>query len=497
MIAVKMANITKSFPGVVANDHITFEVEARTVNCLLGENGSGKTTLMNILFGLYKMDSGQIFIHDVPVKINNPADAERLGIGMVHQHFMLINQLTVWENIVLGKESGKFIFDRKASREKVLQIVQKYDFKLDIDQKIADLSIGMKQRTEIIKLLYKGMNIIIFDEPTAVLTPQESDDLFSIFRQLVQQGKTIIFISHKLNEIFDVSEYVTVLRKGKNVGRLKTVESTPEALARLMVGHPIENIKILDKPRKGAPVLELRDVILLSKGSRHVNIQVHAGEIVGVAGVEGNGQMELEELVIGTREVIAGEVIISGQMVNDFSPSERKLLGIGYIPSDRSKNGVMVSASVLENFLLGYQDTDRYRKGLYVNYEALERDSEEYISNYDIQVASIKESLWSLSGGNQQKLVLAREVEKPVNLIVAAQPIRGLDVGAIEYVHKVLLRLRMEGKGILLISTELSELLDMSDKIVVLHDGRITGTFIRKEFSEKEIGLCMMGQTKK
>jgi len=496
LIAVEMIHITKEFPGVVANDQINLKVKAQTIHCLLGENGSGKTTLMNILFGLYKLDSGQILINEAPVKINNPADAEQLGIGMVHQHFMLINQLRVWENIVLGKESGKFLFDRKTSREKVLQIVEKYNFKLDIDQKVSDLSIGMKQRTEIIKLLYKGMSIIIFDEPTAVLTPQETKELFYIFQQLVKQGKTIIFITHKLNEIFNISDYVTILRKGKNIGTLKTSESTPEILAQMMVGHKVENTRIRDLPHLGSPILELDSVSLLPKTNNLVNLQVRTGEIVGIAGVEGNGQMELEELIVGTRAVLAGNILINEHSINHLNPAERKKLGMGYIPSDRSKNGVLASMSVLENFLLGYQDSEKFRKALMVNYPVLMQDSEKLISDYEIKATSPLVPLDSLSGGNQQKLVLAREVEKPVRLIVAAQPTRGLDIGAIEYVHKVLMRLRAEGKAILLISTELSELLDMSDRIMALHEGKITGIFKRSEFSEQAIGLCMMGRMK-
>jgi simple sugar transport system ATP-binding protein len=451
---------------------------------------------MNILFGLYHKDQGQIYINEEPVEINNPADAEKLGIGMVHQQFMLINQLTVWENVILGKEPGKILIDRQVARQSVLDIVKKFNFTLDIDQKVKDLSIGMKQRTEIIKLLYKGMDIFIFDEPTAVLTPQEADELFLIFDQLVQKRNTIIFITHKLKEIFNSSDYVTVLSRGLNVGTVKTKEATEESLAMMMVGHQIEDISIIASPIRGETVLKLEDVQLLPQEGSRINLRVYEGEVVGVAGVDGNGQMELEEIIIGSRECKTGQIEICGQNSTNLSTSKRKLLGVGYIPSDREKTGIMPQAPVNENILLGYQDADRYKKWCFVNYSVLEHDCNKYISDYEIKLSSISNPINTLSGGNQQKIVIAREVEKPVRFIIAAQPTRGLDIGATEYVHKVLLRLRAEGKGILLISAELSELLNMSDRIIVLHNGVITGEFTREEFSEEDIGLCMMGKLK-
>ncbi len=491
-----MVGISKSFPGVTANDGIDFEVDNQTIHCLLGENGSGKTTLMNILFGLYKKDAGEIFINEKLVEIKNPSDAERLGIGMVHQQFMLLNQFTVWENIVLGKEPGNFFIDRKAARKEVEGLIKSYGFKLNVDQKISELSIGMKQRTEILKLLYKGMSIFIFDEPTAVLTPQESDELFSIFRQLKQNGKTIIFITHKLNEIFNTSDFVTVLRKGKKVATVKTKDATAESLAKMMIGHSIEDVRISDNFRIGEPILELKEIKILPKNDSRLTLTVNAGEIVGIAGVDGNGQMELEELIIGSRTCEAGKIIIDGQDVTQWSPNKRKHIGIAYIPSDRLKNGALPNFSILENMLLGYHDDSHYNYHGFILFKNLEYDCYQRLSDYEVKFSSLRTPFSTLSGGNQQKIILAREVEKPIKLVLAAQPIRGLDISAIEYIHKVLVRIRSEGKAILLISAELSELMNMSDRIVVLHDGIITGEFKKHEFSEDEIGLCMMGRIK-
>lgn len=496
MVAVQMKDICKQFPGVLANDHINFSVRQGEVHCLLGENGSGKTTLMNVLFGLYSKDEGQVFIHEQPVDIRNPLDAEKLGIGMVHQHFMLIPQLSVLENIILGSEPGKFTIDRKKAQKQVRELIETYHFNLDPDSRVADISVGMKQRVEILKLLYRGAEIIIFDEPTAVLTPQEVGELFAIFRQLIQRGCTVIFITHKLEEIFQISDRVTVLRKGCCIGTENTVEMTPERLSEMMVGRQIEEITKLPSIETKGVVLNVKELSLLDKGGdSDISFQVRRGEIVGIAGIDGNGQMELEELLTGVRRAKKGFIELCGVDVTELNAGKRRKLGFGYIPSDRMHSGALAKASVKENFLLGHQDSSAYRNRGFVRYKRLEKDSVAFAKEYEIKLVSIDQPFSGLSGGNQQKVVLAREVSKDISFVLAAQPIRGLDIGAIEYVHKTLLRLRGEGKGILLISAELSELLNVCDRILVLCDGQITGSFSRTEFDQNKIGLAMAGKT--
>ncbi len=496
MHAVRMKGISKQFPGVLANDQITFEVERQTIHCLLGENGSGKSTLMNILFGLYHKDEGDIEIKGQPVQIQNPADAERLGIGMVHQHFMLVPQLTVLENIILGDEPGKIVINRKEAQRKVKEIIDTYHFTLDIRQKVADISVGMKQRVEIVKLLFRGAELIIFDEPTAVLTPQEVKELFSIFKALIAKGCTVIFITHKIKEIFQISDRVTVLRKGRCVGTADTASISAAQLSEMMVGRQIAEISPQGRPVLGEPVLEMEGIRLLPGSPQPISLQVRRGEIVGIAGIDGNGQMELEELITGVRRYEGGTMRLCGQDASRLSVAKRKELGIGYIPSDRMRSGALAGSSVKENFLLGYQDTPRYRKGGFVEYRALEEDSRAYAKQYDVRLVSIEQKFSGLSGGNQQKVVLAREVSKDISLMLAAQPIRGLDIGAIEYVHKTLLELRNQGKGILLISAELGELLSLGDRLLVVYEGYFTGEFIRGEFDENQIGLAMIGHAK-
>lgn len=495
MAAVQMKNICKQFPGVLANDHIDFTVEDGEIHCLLGENGSGKSTLMNVLFGLYKKDEGEILIHGEPVEIRDPGDAERLGIGMVHQHFMLIPQLTVLENIILGSEPGKVFIDREKARTQVAELVETYHFNLDLDSRVADISVGMKQRVEILKLLYRGADIIIFDEPTAVLTPQEVGELFAIFRRLLERDCTVIFITHKLEEIFQVSHRVSVLRKGRCIGTVDTGAITPEELSEMMVGRQVEEIRDLPACQAGETVLKVAQVPLLD-GDRGpgISLEVRRGEILGIAGIDGNGQMELEELLTGVRRISKGQIWLCGTEATALNVQQRKKLGLGYIPSDRMRSGALGEASVQENFLLGHQDHPRYKRRGFVRYRQLAEDSEGFVKEYEIKLVSVEQKFSGLSGGNQQKVVLAREVSKDISLVLAAQPIRGLDIGAIEYVHRTLLRLRGEGKGILLISAELTELLAVCDRILVLFHGEITGSFTREQFDQNKIGLAMAGK---
>ena len=494
MIAVQMKGIVKRFPGILANDHVDLEVEQRTIHCLLGENGSGKTTLMNVLFGLYHMEEGQILVGGKGVTISNPADAERLGIGMVHQHFMLIPQLTVLENIILGSEPCKLVLNRAKVREQVQRLIDTYHFYLDLDKKVVDLSVGMMQRVEILKLLYRKADIIIFDEPTAVLTPQEVGELFAIFRRLVAGGCTVIFITHKLSEIFAVSDRVSVLRKGRMVGTADTRDIDAAQLSEMMVGRRLEEVRTLAPANPGKTVLEIKDAQLTQTAERPVSLSVRAGEIVGIAGIDGNGQLELEELITGVRRLKKGSIRICGEDAKGLNVRKRRELGVAYIPSDRMRSGAMGQASVKENFLLGHQESPRYKKHGFVDQRALEEDAAACRDEYEIKLVSVEQPFGSLSGGNQQKVILAREVSKDVSLVLAAQPIRGLDIGAIDYVHRTLLRLREEGKGILLISAELSELLDISDRILVLCGGCVTAEFEREEFDENRIGLAMIGQ---
>ena len=493
MNAVSMKNIVVSFPGILANDHVNLDVEKGTIHCLLGENGSGKSTLMNVLFGLYHKSEGEIEIKGKKVEINSPSDAESLGIGMVHQHFMLISQLTVLENIILGSEPGKITIDRKKARDIVQSLIEKYSFNLDLDKKIKDISVGMRQRVEILKLLYRGAEILIFDEPTAVLTPQEVSELFIIFRTLVAQGCTIIFITHKLDEIFNVSDKVTILRKGKSIASVNTDKLDPVSISEMMIGRQLEEIKDLKKTEKGQVVLALEDVSLI-EGKGLVSFCLHEGEILGVAGIDGNGQIELEEIITGVRHLKNGNMKIFGQDARKLSVDKRRDMGLAYIPSDRAQSGALLNGTVEENFLLGHQNLERYSKKGFVDFKTLDKDALEYKDDFDIQFVSLDQKFSGLSGGNQQKVVLAREVTKDISLVLAAQPIRGLDISAIEFVHNNLLKLRKEGKGVLLISAELSELMELSDRIIVLWNGEISNEFSRDQFDEKKIGLAMIGE---
>lgn len=494
MLVIDMKNITKRFPGVVANDGVDLQVEERQIHCLLGENGCGKTTLMNVLFGLYHPDGGEIYIKGQKAHIANPNDAYRLGIGMVHQHFMLVNQMTVLENIIMGNECGKFFLDRKASRKAVQDLVTQFGFKLELDQKVADISVGMKQRVEIVKTLYRGADIIILDEPTAVLTPQEVNELFKILNQLRAEGRTIVFITHKLNETMEISDQVTVLRKGKKVTTVDTANTSPEELAAFMVGHSVDSIVSQRTPVTGDVVLKLENIHLNSKTQTPVTLEIHAGEILGIAGVEGNGQQELEELVVGTRPCQQGTINLCGQNVTTMPVAKRKALGVGYIPADRHKNAILSNFSVFENYLLGFEDDASYNSHGFIKYAALRKDALKLVDDFTVKVADIDHTIGTLSGGNQQKVVLGREVSHEPALIVAAQPIRGLDIGAIEYVHKTLLRLKEEGKAILLISAELSEVMNLSDRVAVLYEGEVSAEFQNGAYGKEDIGLFMAGK---
>jgi len=494
MDAIKMIGIVKCFGSVRANDGIDFVVKKQEIHCLLGENGTGKSTLMNILFGLYHPDAGEIFINEEKAQISNPNDAYGKGIGMVHQHFMLVNQLTVLENIILGKEAGNFILNRKESRRNVQELVERFGFQIDLDEKVENLSVGMMQRVEILKTLYRGADIIILDEPTAVLTPQEVDELFKILRQLKSSGKTIIFITHKLNETMSLSDRVTVIRKGKVVFSCDTKDTSEKELATQMVGRQVEEIVAGRDSKPGEVLLELRNVRLHSRAASTVNLKVHAGEILGIAGVDGNGQQELENLITGNQKLTEGELFLYGTNAGPLSIQERKNMGLGYIPSDRHKNAMVSDFSISENFLLGYQDSKEYSKKGLVDYKALAADAQKQVETFEIKVAGIDQQIGQLSGGNQQKVILGREISHDPGVVLVAQPVRGLDIGAIERVHKTLLDLRNQGKAILLISAELSEIMNLSDRIAVLYEGEACAQFENGAYTKEEIGLFMAGK---
>lgn len=494
VFAVEMKDITKQFPGLIANDHINFSVRRGEIHSLLGENGAGKTTLMKILFGLYKADEGSIEINGKPVNISNPRVAFKLGLGMVHQHFMLVNNLTVLENIILGQECGNLKLDMKQSYQIVSELSEKYKFALDLNAKVEELSVGMKQRVEILKTLYRGAETIILDEPTAVLTPQEADKLMSILHDMKAQGKTIIFITHKLNETMETADRITVLRNGRNIITINKEDTSPEELAKHMVGRDVSFCISKTKLNQGREVLSLDGVQLLSQAQSKVNLKVHAGEIVGIAGVEGNGQRELEELILGLKKTREGVISLNEKNISSTSTKVRKDLGIGYIPSDRHKRAMLVNFPIFENFLLGYQNRNEFSKLGFIKKQELINHSKKMIEQFQIKVSGHAQHIGSLSGGNQQKVIISREVSQNPVLVVAAQPTRGLDIGAIEYIHAQLVKLRDEGKAILLISAELTEILKLSDRIGVLYKGELMALKETECFNEGEIGLLMAGR---
>lgn len=494
MDAIKMQGIVKCFGPVRANDGIDFTVKEQEIHCLLGENGTGKSTLMNILFGLYHPDEGEIYIHEKKAAISNPNDAYALGIGMVHQHFMLVNQLTVLENIIIGKEQGGLLLDRKASEEKVSQLIERFGFQIDLHEKVANLSVGMRQRVEILKTLYRGADIIILDEPTAVLTPQEVEELFKILRQLKEDGKTIVFITHKLNETMSLSDRITVIRKGKVVFRCNTADTNEKELATQMVGRSVETVVSQRGGAVGEPVLEIRNIRLQDKARETVSLTVHAGEILGIAGVDGNGQQELEGMISGNLRVREGSILICGTPVEKMPVKERKKLGLGYIPSDRHRNAMVPTFSIAENFLLGYQEEPEYCKNGFIQFENLKKDAQKQIELFETKCAGLDQQIGQLSGGNQQKVIFGRETSHDPVFMLVAQPVRGLDIGAIEKVHKTLLDLKAQGKAILLISAELSEVMNLSDRIAVLYEGEVSAEFENGAYTKEEIGLFMTGK---
>jgi ABC-type uncharacterized transport system ATPase subunit len=496
-IAISMKGISKRFPGVVANSHIDFDVRWGEIHALLGENGAGKTTLMKILTGLYQPDEGQIWIDGRPVTVRSPRDAIDLGIGMVHQHFMLVESHSVAENIILGLDEPRFVLNLGQVERQISRLAEQYHLRVDPRARIWQLSVGEQQRVEILKALYRGARILVMDEPTAVLTPQEAGELFKTLRSMVSEGHTVIFISHKLGEVMSVADRITVLRRGEVVDTVAASETSREELARMMVGREVLFRLAKRSSRPGEVVLEIDGLSALNdkglQALREVSLSVRHGEILGVAGVAGNGQRELAEAVVGIRSVTEGQILVDGTDVTNKPPREAIERGVSYIPADRIGAGLVVNLSVAENLIL-----KRYRKppichGFFLDAEAISAHAEELVREYDVMTPGIQTRTRLLSGGNLQKLILAREISSQPALMVAVYPTRGLDVGATEAVRRLLLEERDAGGGILLISEDLDELLSMSDRIAVLYEGRIMGVRDSEEASIEELGLMMAG----
>lgn len=499
-IVLQAKNISKHFPGVLANDHINFDLRKGEIHTLLGENGAGKTTLMNILDGIYYPDEGEIYLNGKRVDIRSPFEATKNGIGMIHQHFMLVDTLSVLENVVLGLESQGFYLDKKNISEKIAKISKKYNLDINPYAKIWQLSVGEQQRVEIIKTLFRGAKVLIMDEPTAVLTPQETDALFKILRRMIKEDKSIIFISHKLDEVMKISDRITVLRKGKLVGTVDKKEIKQKELAKMMVGREV--LFRLDRNpmnRKGE-ILKIEDLethndkgIKILKG---INFSIHGGEIFGLAGVSGNGQKELAEVIVGLRRAIAGKVYIKGEEVTNLCPKAITKEGTNYIPPDRLKVGLVPNLNTVENAILRRYNREPISRGVFLNYEEAAKYTRELIKQFNIMVPREDVPVKFLSGGNLQKLILAREIREEPALLIAVHPSRGLDVGATEFIRKKLLEERDQGVAILLISEDLEELLMISDRIGVIYEGEIEGIVDIDSADINEIGLMMAGVQK-
>lgn len=502
---IEMLDITKEFPGIKANDSVTLQIRKGEIHALLGENGAGKSTLMSVLFGLYQPDGGCIKVRGKEVKINNPLDANALGIGMVHQHFKLVHNFTVLQNIVLGKEDthGGFL-EMKKARKKVMELSEKYHLSVDPDAKIQDITVGMQQRVEILKMLYRDNDILIFDEPTAVLTPQEIDELMSIMKDLVSEGKSIIFITHKLNEIKAVADRCSVLRRGRYIGTVDVASTDKEALSEMMVGHKVQLTVEKKEATPGDVVLDVKNLVVKDKKQGHskdviknVSIQVRKGEIVCIAGIDGNGQTELVEAVTGMIKADEGTITLNGKDVTKESIRYRNTHGMSHIPEDRHKHGLVLDYSLEDNLVLQDYFEPRFQNHGFIKHAEVEKYAKDLIEEYDIRSGQGVDTITrSMSGGNQQKAIIARELTKKHDLLVAVQPTRGLDVGAIEFIHKQIVKERDEGAAVLLVSLELEEVMNLSDRILVIYEGEIVGELNPKTTTIQELGLYMAGSKK-
>ena len=497
---IEMLHITKEFPGIKANDDITLQLKKGEIHALLGENGAGKSTLMSVLFGLYQPEAGEIRKNGKPVKIDNPNDATALGIGMVHQHFKLIDVFTVLDNIILGAETTKLGFiQRKEARKKVEELSEKYGLKVDLDAKVEDITVGMQQRVEILKMLYRDNEILIFDEPTAVLTPQEIDELMATMKEFAREGKSILFISHKLNEIMAVADRVTVLRKGKCIGTVNTCDTNKQELSNMMVGRPVQLVIDKTPAHPGEEILHVEDLCVLSHLHKrnavdHVSFNVRAGEIVCIAGIDGNGQTELVYGLTGLEPVKDGKILFCGEDITHMSIRKRSLLGMSHIPEDRHKHGLVLDYTLEQNMVLQRYKEPQFQHGGFIRRDAVRAYADRLIEQFDVRSGQGAVTIArSMSGGNQQKAIIAREVDRDKPLIIAVQPTRGLDVGAIEYIHKQLVAQRDAGKAVLLVSLELDEVMSLSDRILVMYEGQIVGELDPKQTTVQELGLYMSG----
>jgi simple sugar transport system ATP-binding protein len=498
--ALEVRNITKQFPGVLANDHISFTLEKGEIHAFLGENGAGKSTLMNILYGLYAPDEGEILVNGKPVTIRNSADAIALGLGMVHQEYALVDTLTAAENIMLGTEIVKGpLLDERGANERIRQLAEEYGLYVPPDVLVQDLPVGVQQRVEILKALYRKADILILDEPTAVLTPQEAEDLFRVMRSLVASGKSIIFISHKLKEVLSIADRITVLRRGKVVGSTLPEEATERTLASMMVGRDVVLTVEKTPAHPGQAVLHVRDLVIFDDRGQiavdHVSLEVQAGEVLGIAGVQGNGQTELVEAINGLREIVKGEVELQGKRITTTSPRDINELGVAYIPEDRKGTGLVLSYPVADNLVLSTYYRSPFARGIRIIGAQIEEQAKKLVKQFDIRTPSIWTSAGSLSGGNQQKIIVAREFSRPIKLLVASQPTRGIDVGSIEFIHRSIIQQRDSGVAVLLVSAELDEVLALSDRIAVMYKGTILALLPRAEATRERLGLLMAGIT--
>jgi general nucleoside transport system ATP-binding protein len=499
-VRLELKGISKRFPGVVANDRVDLVVEDGEIHALLGENGAGKTTLMNVLYGLYHADEGEILIDGRPVRFEGPGDAIAAGLGMVHQHFMLIPVFTVTENIILGNEPTEALgwLDRGRARTRVEELSQRYGLEVPPDAVVEELPVGVQQRVEILKALYREADVLILDEPTAVLTPQETEELFEVMRSLKEGGKSVIFITHKLKEVLAVADRITVLRGGKVVGTTTPQEASEEDLASMMVGRSVQ--LTVEKPpaKPGEIVLDADDLVVLDdRGQVAVNVafDVAAGEIVCIAGVQGNGQTELVEALTGLRPIDSGTIELNGRSVARRSPDDILDAGVGHVPEDRQRDGLIVSFSIADNLVLDTFDQPPFAHGIVRDFQAVHQVAEERARRFDVRTPSVDVPAATLSGGNQQKVVVARELSRPISLLIASQPTRGLDVGSIEYIHRQIVEQRDRGIAVLIVSSELDEVLALGDRILVMFRGHILGQVRGDEATRENLGLLMAGVT--
>ena len=499
--ALELRGITKRFPGVLANDRVDFDLRPGEVHALLGENGAGKSTLMNVVYGLYHPDEGEILVDGKPITLGSPREAIEHGIGMVHQHFMLIPVMTVAENIVLASEPTRagVLLDLDAAEKRVAELSRQFGLAVDPRAVVQGITVGQQQRVEILKALYRGADILILDEPTAVLTPQEARELFEIIESLRSQGKSIIFISHKLNEVLQVADRITVLRRGKKIETVDAAGATEAELARMMVGREVL-LRVDKKPATPAePELVVEDMHVFDdrglEAVRGVSFDVRAGEIVGIAGVDGNGQTELIDAIAGLRRVASGRIVISGRDVTHANPKDSLDAGLGHIPEDRQRRGLVLEFALAENLALHDYDHEPYSRLGWLFPRRMIARARKILKDFDVRGGGPQTPARALSGGNQQKVVVAREVSRDPNVLIAAQPTRGLDVGAIEYVHRRLVEQRDQGKAVLLVSLELDEILSLSDRILVIYEGRLAGEYA-PGVSEEELGIAMTGGTR-